>query len=77
MLIKKRNDNIPTQANLYNDLSLQRMEKGHILNVLRINKGNITEAARNLGIGRNTLYRKIEKYKIDCSDMGQNSKMEQ
>lgn len=77
MLIKKRNDNIPTQANLHNDLSLQRMEKGHILNVLRINKGNITEAARNLGIGRNTLYRKIEKYKINCSDMGQNSKMEQ
>ena len=52
------------------------MEKNHILNVLEINKGNITEAAKNLGIGRNTLYRKIEKYNIERSDMEQWSKID-
>ncbi|MEW6652699.1 MAG: helix-turn-helix domain-containing protein [Bacteroidota bacterium] len=34
---------------------------------LKITGGNIVEAARKLRIGRATLYRLMEKYKIDSS----------
>ncbi len=76
ILAKNETREIVSQRNLFNDLSLETMEKNHILNVLEINKGNITEAAKNLGIGRNTLYRKIEKYNIERSDMEQWSKID-
>lgn len=46
------------------DLTLEELEKIHIINVLKKNEGNITSAAKSLGIGRNTLYRKIEKYNL-------------
>ena len=52
---------------LYNDMSLENMEKNHIIDILKINNGNITSTAKALKIGRNTLYRKIEKYGIDMS----------
>lgn len=45
-------------------LSLDAMEKQHILKVLSFTKGNKTEAARMLGIGLTTLYRKIDEYKL-------------
>jgi len=44
--------------------SLEEMEKIHISRVLEQEKHNMTNAARVLGIGRNTLYRKVEKYQI-------------
>lgn len=44
--------------------SLATMEKVHILKVLRHTGGNKTEAARLLGIGLTTLYRKIEEYSL-------------
>ncbi|WP_243183104.1 sigma-54-dependent Fis family transcriptional regulator [Anaerosolibacter carboniphilus] len=48
-------------------LKLEHLEHQHILYVLRKFKGNISLAAEALDIGRNTLYRKIEKFNIDCS----------
>ncbi|GBE34270.1 transcriptional regulatory protein ZraR [bacterium BMS3Bbin06] len=45
-------------------LSLQEMEKEHILKVLREAGGNQTQASRVLGIDRKTLYLKIKKYNI-------------
>lgn len=50
------------------DCSMDFMEKNHIINVLNIYEGNITKTAEALGIGRNTLYRKIDRYNIDCSN---------
>jgi len=47
-------------------LSLQEMEKEHILKVLREAGGNQTQARRVLGIDRKTLYLKIKKYNIQC-----------
>ncbi len=44
--------------------SLEEMEKNHILRVLRQEEYNMTSAAKVLGIGRNTLYRKVQKYQI-------------
>lgn len=47
------------------NLSMQLMEKQHIMKVLNYTQGNKTESARLLGIGLTTLYRKIEEYQID------------
>lgn len=55
----------------YEDLSLDKMEKRYIIKALRKHHGNITLSAKELSIGRNTLYRKIEKYNIDCSKFEQ------
>jgi len=54
-------------VNLRENISLEMMEKQQIIKVLKNVKGNMTIAANILEIGRNTLYRKIEKYHIDCS----------
>ena len=52
-----------------NNISLEAVEKLHIIEVLESTSGNVTLAANILEIGRNTLYRKIDKYNIDCSNM--------
>ncbi|MDF2653914.1 MAG: hypothetical protein K0R19_388 [Bacillota bacterium] len=49
-------------------LNLELMEKMHILKVLNRYGGNITLCAKTLGIGRNTLYRKMEYYGIKCTE---------
>lgn len=51
-------------------LSVQKMEQMEaqaIENAIQQYKGNLTEAAKALGIGRATLYRKVKQYKIDPS----------
>jgi two-component system response regulator AtoC len=47
------------------DLNLEKMEKAFIEQALRQTDGNVTEAAKLLGISRRTLHRKIKTYKID------------
>ncbi len=49
------------------ELTLASMERDHIRTVLRHEKGNITRAARVLGIDRGTLYHKLERYGIERS----------
>ncbi|GAE02441.1 transcriptional regulator, Fis family [Clostridium botulinum B str. Osaka05] len=44
--------------------NLEIVEKNHIKEVLNKFDGNVSSAAKALGIGRNTLYRKIEKYSL-------------
>lgn len=44
--------------------NLENIEKEHIKKVLKYFKNNITNSAEALSIGRNTLYRKINKYDI-------------
>ncbi len=61
----------------YERLSLEQLEEQYIIRVLEETEGNITLAARILDIGRNTLYRKIEKHKIDCSKFEHCSNIEQ
>ena len=40
------------------------MGTNDIIEALEVCEGNISEAARQLGIGRNTLYRKMKEYEI-------------
>lgn len=63
-------DSLPLDFQLSNNapetnaFSLSYMEKLHIQRVLNYTGGNKTEAAKLLGIGAATLYRKIEEYKL-------------
>ncbi len=47
------------------NLNLEAMEKDFIHQALKLTDGNVTEAARLLGISRRTLHRKIKAYKLD------------
>lgn len=56
---------IPQQAGAPSDsFMLEDIERNHILKVMEYTRGNKTEAARLLGIGIATLYRKLENYGI-------------
>ncbi len=48
------------------DLSMRSMEEESIRKVLVLTSGNKAEAARMLGVGRMTLYRKMKKYGIEA-----------
>lgn len=43
-------------------LNLEALEKNAIAAAIKKHKGNLSHAARELGLGRTTLYRKMEKY---------------
>lgn len=51
------------------NLSLESMERRHIERVMALSEGNKTQAARLLGIGLRTLYRKLDEYKLDHAEM--------
>lgn len=57
--------------------SLIDLEKVVIEQALKRNDFNISYTAKKLGIGRNTLYRKMERYGIECSTMEHCPEMEQ
>ncbi|MEN6326133.1 MAG: sigma 54-interacting transcriptional regulator [Syntrophomonas sp.] len=57
------------------NLKLEVVEVQHIMKVLDLYKGNITLAAQALGIGRNTIYRKIENIRMICSEIEQRSNL--
>jgi DNA-binding NtrC family response regulator len=59
MLSKDESKTMLTETGLYD---LEDMEKRTILKVLRLNNGNVTKAAKEMGITRASLYRRIEKY---------------
>ena len=45
-------------------LTLKEAERRAIVNALKVKGGNIPDAARALGIGRSTLYRKLKEYNL-------------
>jgi len=46
---------------------LSELERRAIAHALRVTGGNVTRAARALGIGRATMYRKLDRFKISTS----------
>lgn len=48
----------------YITFTLDEMERKTIIRTLKLMNGNISKTAKTLGIGRNTLYTKLKKYKI-------------
>jgi PAS domain S-box-containing protein len=65
-------DNYYSSSNLSDsvetkDLKLDEVERDYIMKILAKYNNNISLAAKVLDIGRNTLYRKLNYYKIDCS----------
>lgn len=53
-------------------MSIKEAEKKHIIEALQIFNGNIARTAKALGIGRNTLYRKISYFEIDVRHVLEN-----
>ena len=51
-------------------MTLDEIEREHILTRLEACDNNRSEAARQLGISRNTLARKLKSYGFDDSDDG-------
>ena len=45
-------------------LPLDEIEQNAIVHALKVTGGNMSDAAQGLGIGRTTLYRKLEKYNL-------------
>ncbi len=59
-LLKKYHSAFPFD----NNLDIADMEKTLVIRAIDKNNGNITRAAKDLGIKRNALYRRIEKYDL-------------
>jgi DNA-binding NtrC family response regulator len=49
-------------------LTLEEVEKRHLVRVLKETKGNKVKAAKILGIDRRTLYRMAERFGLDIGD---------
>ena len=43
-------------------MNLEELERETIVRAMENNEGNLSDVARQLGIGRSTLYRKLEQY---------------
>lgn len=52
------------QAEELKDFNLENIEKNTILRVIEKHNGNITKAAKELGLTRTALYRRLNKYEI-------------
>ena len=48
--------------------AVSEFEKRYIRKVLEVSEGNQSQAAKTLGIHRNTLGRKVEEYKLNSRD---------
>lgn len=58
-------ESVISQGHLANESKLSAIEKQTILRVIEKNNGNITNAAKELGITRTALYRRLSKYEIE------------
>ncbi|MEE2770587.1 MAG: sigma-54 dependent transcriptional regulator [Bacteroidota bacterium] len=56
-------ESVPDQQEM-DDLRLETVEKNTILKVIDKNKGNISKSAKELGITRAALYRRLDKYDL-------------
>ena len=57
-------------------LTLEEVEKRHLVRVLKETKGNKVKASKILGIDRRTLYRMAERFGLDLGDEGEGTEKE-
>lgn len=57
-------ESAPAETKEIDDLNLSSIEKNTILRVIEKHNGNITKAAKELGLTRTALYRRLSKYDI-------------
>ena len=57
-------ESVPQKEEEPKDLNLSNVEKNTILRVIEKHQGNISKAARELGLTRTALYRRLSKYDI-------------
>ncbi|AHM62850.1 two component, sigma54 specific, transcriptional regulator, Fis family protein [Flammeovirgaceae bacterium 311] len=57
-------ESAPAEAALLQETNLEELEKATILRVIEKNGGNLSKAAKELGITRTALYRRLSKYDI-------------
>lgn len=69
----KQYEQVATLKAMKENLKLEVVEMQHIRKVLDLYRGNITCAAKALGIGRNTLYRKMDNIRTICFEIDQYS----
>jgi len=62
-------DKTPVSGQSFGKVSLQEMEKQHILHILKSTKGNKSKASRILNISRSTLREKLKSYKISDDNL--------
>jgi DNA-binding NtrC family response regulator len=58
-------NSVGENAEINKKTTLEEVEKNHIIKILKENEGNRTRAAKALGIGTVTLYRKLKEYGIE------------
>ena len=58
------NQNTHKQKNNLGNLTIEEMEKEMIINYIDIEKGNMSNVSKKLGITRQTLYNKLKKYDL-------------
>ena len=63
MLVEEKPDTTDGGESAY--LTLEEVEKRHLMRVLKETKGNKVKAAKILGIDRRTLYRMAERFGLD------------
>ena len=57
---------VPAVPAVASELTLPEMERQALVNALQLNDGNVTRAARELGISRDTLRYRIEKHGLEA-----------
>lgn len=59
--IEQKSQHVPQHPTMQ-DFNLEEVEKVAIQNAIKKHNGNLSKAAKELGLGRTTLYRKMNKY---------------
>ncbi|MDR3390151.1 MAG: sigma-54 dependent transcriptional regulator [Sulfuriferula sp.] len=57
---------LQTMANFHLDITLKEWEKSYVDAALALTHGNLSKAAKMLGINRTTLYSRMQNYRQDC-----------
>lgn len=60
---------LQTMANFHLDITLKEWEKSYVDAALALTHGNLSKAAKMLGINRTTLYSRMQNYRQECETL--------